>query len=532
MVGRRVALLVPAPADPCAFGVRALAPVLRQAGHRVRVVHLPGGIARTRYRAGYRYQYSDDLVRAVVDLCQDADLVGLSFMTPYLDRAVQVTRALKARVRAPVAWGGIHASADPEGSLAHADLVCRGEAEQALPELLEALGPRPPMGRDLPGDLRNWAFPGPRLNPLRPLEPDLDGLPAFDWSLEDEWVPTPSQRALVPLTAARLQGLLPLWPATEGSFRDNLRARRTSLKTLTSRGCPHACGFCGNATWKALYPGTWGIRYRSPAHVMGELVDLRRRFPFVQAITFFDDAFSARSEDAMDELLDRYRREVGLPFACQVSPGTLTAHKLDAMIDAGLYYVEMGIQSGSALGRRSLGRGGSREEILDAARLIQSRVPRMAALPAYHLILDNPWESREDVLQTLDLVLRIPPPFWLKRSSLVFYPGTPLERRARAEGIPTVDQAPTRHLEQPSGSYVNHLLYLSGFTGLPRSLVRAGAHPALVDLLDRPSLGPLWVRAERDLERVVRLHRALGAVGRGDLERVARAVKNRWGGAE
>ena len=51
--------------------------------------------------------------------------------------------------------------------------------------------------------------------------------------------------------------------------------------------------------------------------------------------------------------------------------------------------------------------------------------------PCYHIILDNPWEEPEDVMDTLKVLLQIPNPFWLKLSSLVFYPGTELYERAK-----------------------------------------------------------------------------------------------------
>lgn len=79
--------------------------------------------------------FSDDRVEAV-DVAEDADLVGISVMTPQANRAYELADAYRAR-GIPVVLGGVHASLMPEEAGRHADAVVVGEAEETWPQVLE-----------------------------------------------------------------------------------------------------------------------------------------------------------------------------------------------------------------------------------------------------------------------------------------------------------------------------------------------------------------------------------------------------------
>lgn len=513
-----IVLIAPTSIDLGAFGVRTLASILRLGGHDVRLILLPGGIDRLRFRTGYTYRYGSSLVRSVVARCADADFVGLSFTSPYRDRALQITAALREALDVPILWGGLHPTAAPEDLMGRADAACIGEADRSFPELMAAFA----VGEDW-RVVPNFAFPVQgqlERNSLHPRVEDLNSLPVPDWVPDGTFVGMPGARRVQPMRPELLRTLLPRRLHTEGTFSEDNSHSYITLKSLTSRGCPHACSYCGNSIQHELYGGSWGVRWRDPEHVMEELKRALAIHPFVEAISFCDDAFTARSHEDLEQFLDVYAREIGLPFDCQVTPDSLDRRKVEALLDAGLYYLDIGIQTGSASGREALNRASSREDALRAAHLLHDYVDRMA-LPAYHVILDNPWESREDVLATLDLLLELPPPFRLKRSSLVPYPGTPIHRRAVDEGV-LVDAARqifNKHLEQPGGSYPNLLVYLAGFSRLPRGVIRALAQPTFAAAMDRAVLEGPYSWTERGLERLISANKGVRALGQADLRR-------------
>ena len=134
---------------------------------------------------------------------------------------------------------------------------------------------------------------------------------------------------------------------------------------MADRGCPHHCAYCNVPSVKALYaadPAPF-FRHRSPQHVIAELETACRRFPSVEAVQFFDDTFFAKPFSWFEAFADLYAKRVGLPFYCQASPATLDARKLDLLLDVGLCFVEMGVQTGSEKLRRLFGRTESNQRI-------------------------------------------------------------------------------------------------------------------------------------------------------------------------
>jgi len=120
------------------IGVRLLSACLRRAGHETRVIFLPLRDSRRQNDASCP-NYPQAVLDDVTELCQDADLVGLSLMTNQFLPAVAVTEHLKRELNVPVIWGGVHPTVSPEECLACADMVCIGEGEGTLIELADRL---------------------------------------------------------------------------------------------------------------------------------------------------------------------------------------------------------------------------------------------------------------------------------------------------------------------------------------------------------------------------------------------------------
>jgi len=79
-------------------------------------------------------EYSED-----VTFVTDADLIGISVMTPQAPRAYQIADEFRRRGK-KVVMGGFHPSLMPEEASAHADTLVIGEAENVWEELLKDFG--------------------------------------------------------------------------------------------------------------------------------------------------------------------------------------------------------------------------------------------------------------------------------------------------------------------------------------------------------------------------------------------------------
>ena len=106
-------------------------------------------------------------------------------------------------------------------------------------------------------------------------------------------------------------------------------------------------------------------------------------------------------------------------------------------------------------------------------------------------------ENPEDILETIKLVLQIPPPFYLSVNNLIYFEGTPLYRRALADGIIKQESDTAEMLNywdrwqhiklKKKNPYLNLLLNMmrgpatkSRFGLMPRSLVKKLISPKLV----------------------------------------------------
>ncbi|MBF0557628.1 MAG: B12-binding domain-containing radical SAM protein [Nitrospirae bacterium] len=519
----RITLIAPTPPDVSAFGIRALSSYLKKHGKEVRLIFLPGGVEKFKYKTGFKYEYEKSILDQVVELCKGSGLVGVSFMSNYLDRAVQICEALNNALDVPIMTGGIHPTVMPESCLSFSDIVCVGEGEEAVLELVQRLE----EGKDYT-DIRNLQVKrGGKIyrNELRPLIQDLDSLPFYDFGTEGHFTYDNITKGLAPMSKDLLKRSFPLEPHVEGSFNDSYK-RTLSYKTMTTRGCPHHCTFCAEKTLSDLYKGQGYLRKRGISHIMDELLWVKREFPFVESIFLFDDTFLVRTTEEIREFSRAYKNTVGLPFHIQASPTTVTEEKMEALIDAGLAFVEMGIQSTSIAAKDLYKRKVPADTILRAAEVFR-RYEGKIYPPCYHVILDNPWETPMDVVETLHLVLQLPRPFWLKRASLVCFPGTELYAKARQDGIITTEEDERReiyakHLHTPKGTYVNFLMYLAGFSYFPRWIVRFLSNAFFVRLFERPWLSGVYMRSYRLGETLIILSKGIRAFVKGDFSRIYR----------
>jgi len=157
------------------LGIRTLTSYLKQHGHHVRMIFLPGDVEEMHLGRNYVYKVPPEVIDGIAEVCSRSQLVGLSLMSNYFDQACQITQELSQRVDVPVIWGGIHATVKPEECLEHADMVCIGEGEEALLELADRMD----AGQDVTHVANIWSKRNGEVvrNAARPAIHDLDSIP-------------------------------------------------------------------------------------------------------------------------------------------------------------------------------------------------------------------------------------------------------------------------------------------------------------------------------------------------------------------
>ena len=397
------------------YGLRALSSVLRARGVATQLVFLdrfgPHGAAKA-YR-GEVTEFEPAILDQLVEVCRGSDVVGFSVMTLYYRESARLSDHVRKALGVPVVWGGIHPICFPEECLKHADVVCLGEAEDTFVEVVERLV----RGGSLEGIAGAWWRDGGGVqkNPSRLPAHDLDRYPAPDVSTEGHWV-------------YRRGRLRPL------DRKEMMKRWSYHYMTINARGCPLHCTYCCNSQLANRFNFTM-VRRKSVPVILAELKGVIARYPEIAGIKLSDDAFGDLEVDYIREFSAAYKREIGLPLGIPgFSPFNMTDEKLAPLVDAGLVYTRLGIQSGSPRIRKLYGRHDTDDQILSAVSLVQRHRPRIQRLKL-DMITDCPWEDDDDIIATIRLLQRLPRPYSLAVFSLTLFPGTPLYIRARREKL-------------------------------------------------------------------------------------------------
>jgi radical SAM superfamily enzyme YgiQ (UPF0313 family) len=435
------------------------------------------------------------------------DLVGISLTSSLVaDLAFDLSDKIRARLGARVILGGAHPSVSPEESLEHADFVCRGEGEEAIVELAEAIARGEPT--ESIANLWTKADGEVRRNDVRPLADNLDELPFVSYGQPHSYL----------IEYDRLE---------EGDPATRIPMYHT---TASRMACPFHCTFCGGPWLRRVLYGGKGQprRYRSVGRIIAEIAQARVVHPGIELIQFWDEVFAVRAPQGwLDEFCERFPREIGLPFAIWSHPGLLTEEMTRKLRRAGLKKVVMGVESGSQQVRREvLNRRESDASILRSAELLH----RHQIEVGYDFIVDIPWLTEENCRGTFQLVMRLPQPFDIGIHSLSFLPETDITRRALAEGkihpqqVSRADQPLPERFESHlwksgvpardrASTFWHSLIYLAAMPFVPRALLwRVYRLRRLVRLYPRPLVVAAEVARIKKETGQLKLWPALAAV--------------------
>ena len=414
---------------------------------------------------------------------QNPVAIGLSVMASlYLDTVRQVSRQLRETFPIPIVWGGVTPTMFPKESMDDADFVVRGEGEEALVELVNALN----TGQPAFSQIQNLVYRDGDViheNPLRELQTELDqyGFPTLGGSnkylIEDDLIKNTD-------------------PGIDSY----------SYELTCSRGCPFACSYCCTINLRRIQTGRGRyVRFREVDKVIEELRIAKSKMKNLKFIRFWDEIFC---DDAawIDEFSARYKKEINLPFEIWGHPLRCDDHLIAKLKMAGLYKVVMGIQSGSPYIRKEVfNRPEKQEEIIAASRVLAKyKVPQVI----YDFMLRHPFETHATLRETYDLCLQLALPFELQMHGLNFLPGTDIVQKAIDQNLVSPEEmermmsAPMqeqynmhwkREASDPVMNYIYKLIYLTQFPVYRKKLDTLSGDPTSEK--NRIKLDKLYKRA-------------------------------------
>lgn len=303
-------------------------------------------------------------------------VVAITALTSMLQDVAATAKLVKElSPGSTVIVGGPHATVEPASTAAlpGVDAVHVGEAERSLPALLAKRGEY----RGLPG------FAYLEEGQLReqgcgPVVEDLDEIPYPAWDL------LPMRR------------YLEIWYQLDAVAYG---LRGTSI--IASRGCPFNCAYC-QPTLRTIFGAK--VRRRSPGNVVGELAELKGRFA-IDGVMWLDDTFLLDRSWVQELCQEMLQAQLGLLWGCNVRADVVDRETLEAMREAGLRVVHIGIESAT---QRILDevyhKGITVEQACEAVALARKLGLRVRG----YFMLGAPGETEQEALATVDLACSLP----------------------------------------------------------------------------------------------------------------------------
>jgi len=340
-------------------------------------------------------------------------IVAISLLSPYVLIAKRLTELIKKYTSAIVIWGGVGPTITPEEHIKLTDIICIGEGERALEELVVAVRD----GKDYKNIKNLWVKDESKVikNPQGSLIQDLDCLPFAEYGSEDMYFIEHNKLS-----------------------REDPELDHPILYLQSTRGCPYSCSFCIETMYHDMYKGLGKfVRRRSVGNIVKE-VNMHQNKPNnrKKRVYFIDEVFGSAPE-FMDEFVPRYKKEVGLPFDVLYHPKSLKVRTIGKLVEAGVKEINFGIQTGSDKIRNDIfTRPGTNAEIIELTKEISKHKVNIR----YDLILDNDFETEETLKECINLILQLPKPVTFNTFSLQHFPDYPMTKMAVKAGHVTEEE--------------------------------------------------------------------------------------------
>ncbi|MGL4874449.1 MAG: B12-binding domain-containing radical SAM protein [Clostridium sp.] len=362
---------------PLSTGLLSIASVLRENGYKVKYISMD-----------YFKSEDSNWVEKVLEqeMKNVRYMVGVTSVTPEIYRAIEILKlAKKLKPHITTVIGGPHVSTLDEiyAKDRSVDVVCRGEGEYTLLELMNAIKNR--------NDFKN--------------------IKGITYEKEGEVIKN-IDRELLDLTQLP-DAAYDLIPANE--------MNKFIYQTYFSRGCYNNCAYCVEGKY-------WGPkkRFRKVEKFVDELERFSKVFN-LKYIHIFDSDF-IQGNMYIDEICDELiKRDLDLVLSINTNPNLhriIDENKLKKMIEAGFKEILIGSETAEDKLLGALNRRQTFEDLVTSTQLLKK--VNMPIVSTYWVV-GLPGETRESLIKTVEGII------YLFENNLIYhgsaklfvpYPGT------------------------------------------------------------------------------------------------------------
>lgn len=283
--------------------------------------------------------------------------------------SAEMSQMIKTKSKIPIIWGGIHTSILPEECLKenYIDFVVIGDGEKTLLELSQEF-------------LNNQAF-----DKIKGIGYKKNGNLIFT-----EMRPMPKDLSAykIDLEGINWNKYIDIQEIEENGKIKKVR----SLGYYSSRGCPHNCGFCYNLAYNNRL-----FRAHTVSSVLEDIEYLKKKYK-IEKVHFWDDNFFANPKRAI-EILEKIKLYSGIDIRIDYIKEEL-AQKL---VDLKVKFLLIGGESGSNRILKMINKDFTLEKMYEKIKILAKyKIPTL-----YSFIIGYPTETKEELNQTLDFMLKI-----------------------------------------------------------------------------------------------------------------------------
>ncbi len=268
-----------------------------------------------------------------------------------------------------VVWGGTHATLMPEQTIKHPliDAIVIGEGEMPLKNMMDALEGKKELNEVT--DIAYKKKDGSVIFTPKGDLVDVNTLPELPYHLVD----------------------VEQYIKSGGT---SFSQKERTLPFITSRGCPYRCSFCST-------PSINRFKWRPmKAELVHERISKIVKKYNLDIIKFYDENFTSDPKRA-NEIADKINGEFS--WYIQARMDNLLLFDLKRLEKNGLRIIQPGVESGSDRILQMVNKGENVDTMVKANKKLSETNIKVS----YNFMMGFPTETYEEVMQTVDLALKL-----------------------------------------------------------------------------------------------------------------------------
>jgi len=384
------------------------------------ILYVGGYLKKNGFDVKIHHIHTKEIERTAQQIALDnfTLFAGFSVMT---GKQVAFSAEMSAKIKSfnpeiIIVWGGIHPSLMPHECLEFlfVDYIVIGEGEITTLELANCLALKVS-----PLEYREFA------NKKVLAEIKTEDIKRIGFKKNGELIITPGRRFEKNMDNFRQDWEL---VGVNKYVRDYWNGKKTFC-FITSRGCPHSCGFCYNQEFNKR---RW--RKHSLEFVVHELLAIQKKTG-IDTVSFDDDNYFTDKKRGIRILRELKKYNISCRWV-DLRIDDITEELIPELVKVGVKTIFVGWESGSQKTLDKISKKITPQAILEKTKIL-SKFKKLTIDAS--AIIGFPWENDEDIDATISLGLKMfeIKPFMLNFNIGIYipFPGAPTTIEAKAKGF-------------------------------------------------------------------------------------------------